>query len=143
MIVKLERGKFVPERKLISAFITSLAAFFMLPLLYNNYQDGFIVSAVELSAVAFPVIFTYGLVVSFLSDYIAASKKNISGVSFLFHAFLGAAFALLAYAYNWMITNQSPNIQPELLTAGFTLGAIFFIADDMLKYFGKYLKVRN
>ncbi|MBQ0138702.1 MAG: hypothetical protein KBT36_05340 [Kurthia sp.] len=131
------------ERKLISAFITSLAAFFIVPLLYNNYQDGFMISAMQMSVITFPVIFTYGLIVSYISDTIAASKLNISGVSFLYHSFLGAGFAILVFLFTWVNSNRETTLQPELLTAGFTLGAIFFIVDDLLKYFGNYLKVKN
>lgn len=138
-----ERGKFVSERKLLSACITSFAAFFILPLLYNNYQDGFLTAAFTMSAFAFPAIFTYGLVVSYISDFIAARKKNSFGFSFLFHAFSGAASAVLVLIYSWFIEGQETIIQPELLTGGFILGVIFFMVDLVLKNYGEYLNLKN
>lgn len=131
------------ERKLLSAFITSFAAFFILPLLYNNYQDGFLIAAFRISAYACPAIFTYGLVVSYISDFIAARKKNGFGFSFLFHAFSGAASAVLVLIYSWAIEGQETIVQPELFTGGFILGVIFFMVDLILKNYGEYLYLKN
>lgn len=139
MTDKIERGSFVTERKLLSAFITSLAAFFILPMLYSNQQDDFLTSALNISMYSFPLIFTYGLIISYVSDFFASSKRNISGVSFLFHSLLGSTVAVPIFIYSWMNDEVETAMQPEIWTAGFTLGAIFFTADVSLKYLGKYL----
>lgn len=131
------------ERKLISALITSLVAFFILPLLYNNYEGGFLSAALHFSMYTCPAIFTYGLIVSYISDLLAVTKKNSMGFSFFFHSIGGAASALLLLLYTTLSVTEEGVLQPEVLTAGFTLGAIFFMVDLVLKNFGEYLDLKN
>lgn len=131
------------ERKLLSALITSLAAFFILPLLYNDFQGGFITAALHYSMYTCPTIFTYGLVISYISDLLAVTKRNRLGFSFFFHSIGGAASALLVFLYTSMSVTLDGSMQPELLTAGFTLGVIFFMVDMVLKNWGEYLNLKN
>ncbi|GEK30720.1 hypothetical protein KZO01_10290 [Kurthia zopfii] len=131
------------ERKLISAFITSLAAFFILPFLYLNGDEQFIETALRISVYAFPIIFTYGLIISYVSEKIANTKLNSTGVSFILHTAFGSLFAVPVFIVENLRSPGFAELQIEFVMAGFTLGAIFFFVDLILIRFGKYLQLKS
>ncbi|MGE7621622.1 hypothetical protein ACQKMD_00840 [Viridibacillus sp. NPDC096237] len=121
------------ERKLLSAFFTSIIAFFILPLLFMQPEEQFLQNALSLTVYVVPMIFTYGLLVSYIADRIAERKMNVRGYSLLLHMAFGAGIVIpVSFAYYsqggvWSLQTIT------CATAGFILGSVFFFVDLTLR----------
>ncbi|MBK3494262.1 hypothetical protein JFL43_05210 [Viridibacillus sp. YIM B01967] len=117
------------ERKLLSAFMTSIIAFFALPLLFMQPGEDFLQSAFSLTVYVVPLIFTYGFLTSYIADKIAESKMNVRGYSFLLHLAFGTCivfpitFICLTRGDEWVSHAMTSAI------AGFIVGSVYFFVD--------------
>ncbi|KOO49172.1 hypothetical protein [Viridibacillus arvi] len=121
------------ERKLLSAFFTSIISFFILPFLFMQADEHFLHSAFALTVYVVPIVFTYGLLTSYIADRIAERKMNVRGFSLLLHMAFGTGIVIpITFAYY----SQGGVGSLQLITAataGFILGSVFFFVDLTLR----------
>ncbi|MGE7918011.1 hypothetical protein ACQKM9_03555 [Viridibacillus sp. NPDC093762] len=121
------------ERKLLSAFFTSIISFFILPFLFMQADEYFLHSAFALTVYVVPIIFTYGLLASYIADRIAERKMNVRGYSLLLHMAFGTGIVIpITFAYYSQGGVWSLQIITAA-TAGFILGSVFFFVDLTLR----------
>jgi len=73
------------------------------------------------------------LLFSSLADWIAKNWKNREGISCLLHLTFGSLIIVPAMLLGWGPENHLLSFNMVIVTAGFILGGIFFLADLFLQ----------
>ncbi|WP_391118169.1 hypothetical protein [Psychrobacillus sp. L3] len=88
------------DRKLLAALLTSIASFFVLPLVFMQPYDSYFQVGLGVSIVSVPIIFTYGIFTSIWAERVAnrrEKKKEI--VTFSLHGAFGIGFIGIPFLF--------------------------------------------
>lgn len=114
------------NRKLATAFFTTVICYFVVPLFFNDFQNAYFTIGLAVSIVAVPILFVVGVLASIAIEVISKNKN----ILFLYikHLICG----LICVALLLLLERDTGSLLIYVLTA-FTYVSIFFINDCIIK----------
>ncbi len=123
--MEIKEEKYMLNRKLAAAFFTAAICYFIVPLFFYDFQNGYFIIGFAVSIVAVPILFVVGILFSILIEMISKNKN----ILFLYikHLICG----LICVVVLLLLTEWDMLFVYTLIA--FTYVSVFFMNDWIIK----------